>query len=248
MSSEKPGDASDDAYGLPTPDRNVFGERDETAKTPADETPEAATSELPHPDLPTEQHPFPPPRGRMTFQDASTPKREPTLAEQRARQQAEAEAEAEAERAEHKRRTRRRVLIGGAVVVVAAGVIGSQYLFNASTTANCVGADQGDQGAVVNDQYCDAAYVTSHGGYVHNGIIFLPIGNGGFRQYQYYYGGSVRNGHVSGGSYTPPSGGAIKTGSGKTITRGGFGVPGGSSGGSDSGSHSGGSGGKSGGG
>ena len=242
MSSDKPGEE----YQLPTPDLGVFGEKTETTEVPASQSPEPATTELPHPGPDADE--TRPHRGRMTFQTAATPKREPSLAEQRARQQAEAEAEAEAEaaveaeyeQAARKRRNRRLLLIGGAVVIVVALIIGSQLLSNQTTTANCVGADSTDQDTVFNDQYCDQAYVTDHGGYVSNGIIFLPYG-GGYRQYRYYYGGSVSNGHVTGGSYTPPSSGTIKTGSGKTVTRGGFGVPSGSSGGS--GSHSGGSGG-----
>ena len=249
-----------DEYGLPTPDLSVFGDeqspterqsrpdtgepgRDDAAESGPAAEPQAAEHDgEPTPESPTR------PRGRMTFQDEHTAKHQPTLAEQRARQQPDAEQAAEAERqaedAARRARTKRRLLIGGAVVVVAAGIIGSQYLFNSTTTANCVDADSGVQGAVVNDQYCDQAYVQSHGGYVHNGIIFLPIGNGSFRQYQYYYGGTVSNGHVSGGSYTAPSNGSIKTGSGKTISRGGFGV---SSDSGSSGSRSGSSGGKSGG-
>jgi len=244
MSSRKPGDE----YDLPTPDMSVFGEQDETAAAA-----QAATAQPPQPEAPaepeTEQRPGPRRRGRMTFQNAGVPKHEPSLAEQRARQQAaaetEAEAEAELERAYRKRRTRKRLLIGGVVVVIAGAIIGSQFLSNQTTTANCVGADQNDQGAVVSDQYCDEAYVTNHGGHVANGIIFLPLSGGGFQQYRYYYGGSISSGHVSGGSYSPPGSGTIKTGSGKTVTRGGFGVPSGS-GGSGGKSGSGGSGGKSG--
>ncbi|HWC83834.1 MAG TPA: hypothetical protein VG756_28065 [Pseudonocardiaceae bacterium] len=282
MSSEKPG--GDEPYRLPTPDLTVFGEDESTTAEhraePAggdehhgahpgdevlghgvlgrDETVENFSGAPGEQPTVEQEHP----RGRMTFQDEHTARHQPTLAEQRARQQAEAEAgRAEEQRVEdefaaaRKRQVRRRVLIGGAVVVVAAGIIGSQYLFQSTTTANCVGADQSDQNSVVNDQYCDQAYVQSHGGYVSNGIIFLPIGSGGFRQYRYYYGGSVSSGHVSGGSYTAPSSGSLKTGSGKSISRGGFGVTSGGSGssgggsdeGGSSGSHSGSSGGKSGG-
>lgn len=250
MTDNQPGSGGDGTFRLPTPDMSVFGDEtpdDTRADTPADTRADTPTE-------PTGEHgPAGRPHGRMTFQDAGTVPHEPTLAERRARQRAEEEAEVEQERqieaelaAARRRSTRRKVLIGSVVVAGAVALIGSQYLFNSgSTTATCVGADPNDSNQAVGDQYCDESYVTSHGGYVNNGIIFLPIGNGGFRQYRYYYGGTVSGGRVSGGSYTPPSSGTLKTGSGKTISRGGFGVPSGSTGGS--GSKGGSSGGKSGG-
>lgn len=224
----------DGTYRLPSPDPNLFGDQ---PAAPNDEPADHESGRA---------------RGRMDFQDEHTRPHQPTLAEQRARQQAEAEAaqqeeqRAQAEYAAAQRSaTRRRVLIGGGVVVGAAALIAGFYLVSSAqtTTANCVGADNTDQGSVVNDQYCDESYVTSHGGYVRNNIIFLPIGGGLFRQYQYYYGGSVSNGHVTGGSISPPSSGKIRTGSGQTVQRGGFGVPEGSSGSSGGKGSSGGSGG-----
>jgi hypothetical protein len=187
----------------------------------------------------------------VRFQDASTARpRPPSLAEQRARQQAEeAEAEAERERfaAAGRSRRRRRVFLGiGVVVVIVILMAGALYLLSPPTvTARCVSADGSTTDVVSNDQYCDQAYVTSHGGYVQNGLIFVPVGNGLFQHYRYYYGGNLVGNRVTGGSFTVPSRATVKTGSGSTIQRGGFGVPGGSGG--SSGGKSGGKGGSSGG-
>lgn len=218
-------------YQLPTPDLGVFGS----------ETPDESGQQ------PTEEQP----RGSMRYQDASTTRpRPPSLAEQRARQQAE-EEEAERELAaqvEAGRRAtiRRRVLIGGGVTVGIAALVGAWYLLSPSdVTARCtVDSNGADQGTVVQDQYCDESYVTSHGGHISNGIVFLPIPGGGYRQYHYYYGGTGSIGQrATGGSYNPPSNATIRTNSGKTISRGGFGVSGshGGSGGEEGGGHSGGS-------
>jgi type II secretory pathway pseudopilin PulG len=216
-------------YHLPTPDLGVFGgDDDKTERT----EPEASK------------------QGTMRFQDEHTTPRPPTLAEARARQQAEEaeqeqalEAEIDAER----RRHRKRVLIGAGVTVGIVAVIGGLYLASQSNdvTARCTSNDPSNNGTVVQDQYCDEGYVTSHGGYVSNGIIFLPIGGGGYNQYHYYYGGSGSVGQrVSGGSYTQPSSGTIKTGSGSSVSRGGLGVSsksGGTGGSGGSGGRSGGS-------
>jgi hypothetical protein len=97
-------------------------------------------------------------------------------------------------------------------------------------TAHCVG--QSDSLSESED-YCDENYVRSHGGYHSGGIFFLPIPGGGYNQYRYNYGGSVAGGRVTGGSYTAPSGNTtVKSSSGRTVQRGGFGI---SSGGSKSG-------------
>jgi hypothetical protein len=84
----------------------------------------------------------------------------------------------------------------------------------ATVTATCV--DETNE-HVVDQQYCTQNYVDSHG---YAG------------QYAYYFGGSMRNGTMSGGSYLPPDLGVLKTTNGTVLQRGGFGVPG--SGGSDS--------------
>lgn len=228
-------DDEDQPYRLPTPDLGVFGaDSDKTEKTEPVE-------------------PGSPKQGTMRFQDEHTKPRQPTLAEARARQQAEeaereaalqaeADAEAEAERRSH----RKRVLIGAGVTVGIVAVIGGLYLASQSNdvTARCTSNDPSNNGTVVQDQYCDADYVQSHGGYISNGIIFLPIGGGRYSQYHYYYGGTGSIGQkVSGGSYTQPSSGTIKTGSGDTVSRGGLGVSSksGGTGGSDGGGRSGGS-------
>jgi hypothetical protein len=186
----------------------------------------------------------------MRFQDEATTPRPPTLAEQRARQQAEEqqqEREVEAEIAADKSRRRRRVMIGAGVTVGIVAIVGGLYLLSSpgDVTARCTVSGTNADGTVVQDQYCNQDYVTSQGGHIENGIIFLPIiGGGGFRQYHYYYGGSGNIGQrVSGGSYTQPSSGTIKTNSGGTVSRGGLGVSNhsGSSGGGGIGGKSGGS-------
>lgn len=98
-------------------------------------------------------------------------------------------------------------------------------------TAYCV--DQYDK--LADESVCDEAYVSSHGGYYSGGTFFMPQSSGfGSVQYHYNYGGNVANGRVVGGSITrPPDGTEVKTPSGKTVQRGGFGSSaGGKSGGS----------------
>jgi hypothetical protein len=170
----------------------------------------------------------------MRFQDPETTKpREPTLAEQRARRKAvEEEAEraltdaAEAEEVERKAKTRRRIMIGSGVTVGVAALVAVWY--NAASpnevTANCV-ADSNNSLAS-DENVCDQNYVNSHGGHYSNGIFFMPLIGGGYSQYHYNYGGSVGpGGVVSGGSATAPSSKTtVKTSSGKTVQRGGFGI------------------------
>ena len=234
-------------YRLPAPDLGVFGtEEDKTASAepPAEQADDPGT----------------PKQGTMRFQDESTKPRPLSLAEQRARQQAEEaereaaiQAEQDAEADAERRRHRKRVMIGAGVTVGIVAVIGGLYLAARpdDVTARCTSNDTTNNGTVVQDQYCDEDYVTQHGGHISNGIIFLPIlGGGGFNQYHYYYGGSGSVGQkVSGGSYTQPSSGTIKTGSGSSVSRGGLGVSSKSGGGSSGGGagEEGGSGGKSGG-
>ncbi len=182
-----------------------------------------------------------PPRGSMRFQDPSTAKRrEPTLAEQRARRQAledqarqEAAAEQARAQAEQKAATRRKVLIGGGVTVGLVAVVATWYLAGTGETVNAVCTDS--NGTVQPDEYCDDNYATSHGGYYNSatGFWFIPIGGGQYSQYRYNYGGTGTVGQpVSGGTYTKPSGNTtVKTQSGKTVQRGGFGISGKSSGG-----------------
>lgn len=175
----------------------------------------------------------PPKRGSMRFQDGSTEARQPSLAEQRARQQALAEQErqeeldAEAARAaEKKSSTKRKLLIGTGVTVGLVGLVATYYTVAKpeEVTAVCTTKDE----IVDNDQNCDENYVRSHGGYSSGGFFFLPIIGGGTNSYRYNYGGSGAIGQrVSGGSYNPPSSRAnVRTKSGTTVQRGGFGISG----------------------
>lgn len=206
----------DDRYRLPEPDLGVFGE--------------------------SEPEPERGGHGTMRFQDPeSTRPRPPTLAEQRARQQAEreqAEQAALAEQARDRAARRKRLLIGGGVTVGVVALIAGSYLASRpdDVTAQCTVASGQNANTVVADQNCDPDYARTHGGYVSNGFVFVPLLTGGYGQYRYYYGGSTaRIGqHVSGGSFTRPDNATIHTNSGRTIQRGGFGVSGklGGSGGS----------------
>lgn len=244
----------DKNYELPRPNMNVFG-GDNAPDRPAarverppgsvpgepsgqaGEGAEQAAEPVTEPVAAQDAGPGPRrPLGSMRFQDASTAPRPPSLAEQRARIAAEEERAARLAEAERVATGRRRVMIGGGVTVGIAALVGAWYLLATpqSVTARCTISGGGTDGTVVTDQYCDPAYASSHGGYVSNGLIFIPFG-GGFRQYHYYYGGTGGIGQrVSGGSYTAPSHATVRTGSGTTISRGGFGITGrgGSSGGS----------------
>lgn len=204
----------DDKYRLPTPDLNAFGDEQQGS-----EQPEPAG-----------------PHGTMRFQDReTTTARPPTLAEQRARQQAEQELAEQRAAAEARAAGRRRVMIGGGVTVGVVAVVGAWYLLASpdTVTAHCTAASGSQADTIVNDQYCDESYVTQHGGHISNGFIFLPLPGGGYQQYRYYYGGSGSIGQrVTGGSFTAPDNATVRTNSGKTIQRGGFGIRGGGSGGS----------------
>lgn len=190
-----------------------------------------------------------PTRGQMRYQDPeSTTPREPTLAEQRARkaaeqrrQEAEAAARAEAER---KTQARRRVLIGGGatvgvVALVAAFYTGSAYSAEANAaTAVCSSTDQANQTTAEADQDCDENYVRTHGGHYdsHTGLFFLPFflpgGGTGWHQYRYSYmpsGSTIPSPgqRISTPNFTKPDASTmVKTRSGSTIQRGGFGISG----------------------
>jgi hypothetical protein len=199
-------DRPDREYHLPTPDMGVFGE-----------------SEEPHAE-PTEGA-----SGTIRYQDASTEPRPPTLAEQRARMQAEEELAVQQAVADQRSTTRRRVMIGAGVTVGVAALVAGWYVLAspASVTARCAVAAGSDTDTVVADQNCDPAYAAAHGGHVSNGFVFIPLVGGGFGQYRYYYGGTGTIGqHVSGGSFTAPSHATVRTGSGTTVQRGGFGITG----------------------
>lgn len=190
-----------------------------------------------HEDLPPQQPAQPPQEpeqptpGSMRFQDAeSTRPRKPTVAEARARREREAELERqEAARveAEQKAATRRKILIGGGVTVGLVGVIATWYLASPKQVqALCTD----ESGTVVDDNYCNDDYVTSHQGYYDSGtgLWVVPLLAGGSHQYRYNYGGTGSVGsHVAGGSYSAPSGNTtVKTNSGATVQRGGFGISG----------------------
>ncbi|TVT25729.1 hypothetical protein FNH06_01530 [Amycolatopsis acidiphila] len=169
----------------------------------------------------------------MRYQDPdSTTPREPTLAEQRARRKALVEeeereqAEAQArEVAQRKAATRRKVLIGSGVTVGLVGVVAAWYVVGTPDEVSAVCTDA--NGVVQNDQYCDDSYMSSHGGHYDSvsGLWILPLALGG-GQYRYNYGGTGTVGqHVSGGTFTKPSGNTtVKTSAGKTVQRGGFGI------------------------
>jgi hypothetical protein len=211
----------------------------------ADEDPEGEQPPTPHgtphPEDETRPH------GTIRYQDPhSTTPREPTLAEQRAREQAqqhrEQEAAAELAAAERKTRVRRRVMIGGGVTVGVVALVSAFYSAAAysesrdSMIATCTEQD-GTTTVAEQDQLCDDGYVTSHGGHVdHNtGMYFLPIilpggGFGGFHQYRYSYSPSGSPVPSPGQTvlhpdFTRPSSGTkVSTKSGSTIQRGGFGI------------------------
>lgn len=172
-----------------------------------------------------------PRRGAMRFQDAeSTTPREPTVGEQRARRMAlerqREEQIAVRDAAERKSKVRRRILIGSGVTVGVVAMVAVWYAAATpdEVTANCVADDD----VIQTEDNCDEDYVRSHNGYHSGGFFFLPIGGGGYRQYHYNYGGTGAVGQkVSGGSTVAPSGSTVKTSSGKTIQRGGFGISGG---------------------
>lgn len=178
---------------------------------------------------PEGQNPPPPQRGSMRFQDENTTARQPSLGEQRARRQALIEEEERevterqnAEVAARKSSTKRKILIGSGVTVGLVGLVATYYSVAQPEEVTAICAS--DKNIVADDNNCDEAYVTSHGGYSSGGFLFLPIGMGG-GSYRYNYGGQgTIGGPVSGGSYTAPSNANVNTKSGKSIQRGGLGI------------------------
>ncbi|OLT39126.1 hypothetical protein BJF85_07500 [Saccharomonospora sp. CUA-673] len=173
----------------------------------------------------------------MRFQDpSSTTRREPTLAEQRARRQAVLEERERAEQAERaqlaadeRSETRRKLFIGAGVGVGLVGLVAGWYLVAQpdEVTATCTTAD----GTVVeDDRLCDEDYAQQQGGYVGaGGFMFIPLPGGGMQQYRYNYGGTGQPGQqVQGGTFNRPDNANITSRSGTTVQRGGFGVSGGS--------------------
>lgn len=182
--------------------------------------------------------------GRMRFQDSSTTPREPSLAEQRAREvarrrdeQAETQRVADEERSKKKRK---RILVGAGVTVGVVALIAVGYAVaqpDEEVSAQCVDEESGE---IVPDDNC---VTPSNNPTYHSGGGFYPIFiGGGGRQYRYNYGGSGGIGDVvRGGTSTVPSGGTrVTTSSGRDvspraggssdgISRGGLGVGGGGS-------------------
>jgi len=182
----------------------------------------------------------------MRFQDSNTQPKQPSVAEQRARQQALAQEERDQElarQADAKAATRRKILIGSGVTVGLVGLVATFYTCAKTENVTAVCTDAG--GVVQNDDYCDDNYVTSHGGYHSGGFLFLPIPGGGYNSYRYNYGGTgVVGQRVAGGTYDAPSSRTnVNTKSGKSVQRGGFGISGksGSTGGTGGSGKSGGS-------
>jgi hypothetical protein len=197
------------------------------------------------PDEPTQQTPADA-QGRIRYQDAqSTTPREPTLAEQKARQMAE-QRRAEAERAEQaaaaaKTAKRRKMMIGGGATVGVVALVAAMYSASeVSASANasqqyCAQEQQPGQAVAAPPENCDENYVRSHGGYVdhHSGFVFMPLFIGGpmspTPSYRYAYtpAGAAPpsvGSPVSSSSFNKPSGTTIKDSKGSTIQRGGFGI------------------------
>ncbi|MFA4081534.1 hypothetical protein [Mycobacteroides salmoniphilum] len=148
-----------------------------------------------------------------------TTPRPPTVAESRARDKArrtrEAErrlAEVQAQKAEERRRTRNKVLMGSVVVAGIAAVVAVGYAVidrDDDVEATCV---QDGSNVVAPEEYCERGTASSAGG-----GIFIYAGS----PYRYYYGG--RNQGIgtiaSGGNVELPRGTRAKTSSGSTITK-----------------------------
>ncbi|MEJ3658245.1 hypothetical protein WEH80_35315 [Actinomycetes bacterium KLBMP 9759] len=161
--------------------------------------------------------------GRMRFQDGSTTPREPTLAEQKAREQAlrrqEEATRAQAAADEKSRKKRKRILIGAGVTVGLVAVIAVGYAVvqdDDDVDARCV---EDDSELVVDDANCVTP--AAQGVYSHGGSYPIFIGANG-RQYHYHYGSNTPVGsRVSGGTTVVPRYGTkIKTLSGKTTVLG----------------------------
>ncbi len=182
------------------------------------------------------------PTGRMRFQDPdSTTPREPTLAEKRARERAEQrqheEHKAKLAEAERKSKSRRRVLLGGGVTVGVVALVASfysaaTYTQNRDAVTQYCALEQGGQTIAENDQNCDPNHVNSSGGQVSPGGFFLmPMPGGGMGQYRYGYTQPGKPAPTAGSpvtspNFTKPGDANIKSKSGASVQRGGFGLSG----------------------
>ncbi|MFD6156793.1 hypothetical protein ACFWF7_19660 [Nocardia sp. NPDC060256] len=218
-----------------THEANTPGPGNTAASGADDPTPGAAPAPVPGPPtvIPESSAPqqVPPRRGSVQRQEPGiTQPRPPTVAEARARDKARKRAE-EAQQAavaagEAKKRTRKRVMIGGVAIVGVAALVGGGYLgYRAFTapdkvTASCVKTENG-QDIVVDDRFCgDGRQGFVSDGGIGPGLILL----GGGPQYRYYYGGTPTIGKPpTGGTTVKPKSAEIKTKSGTTIQRGGLG-------------------------
>jgi len=230
-SAEEPQDA------VPTPPEGVAAEHDAAQKDAAQEP-----GAQPGPESGSK-------RGAMRYQDPETTvAREPTLGERRARDQARKRereaAEAAVAEGARKRKKRKRVLIGAGVTVGVAAVAAIGYAASQpdEVVARCV--DEND--VVVDDNICATGQevASSNSGYGGGGGFFPIFIGGGGRQYHYNYGGAGDIGQrASGGTTVAPNNANVRTPSGSSVSRGGFGVSkgGSSSGGSSSGGSSSGS-------
>lgn len=158
-------------------------------------------------------------RGATRWQEpgATTP-RPPTVAESRARDKArrtrEAEeklAEVQAQKAEERRRTRNKVLMGSVVVAGIAAIVAVGYAVidrDDDVEATCV---QDGSNVVAPEEYCERGVASSSGG------MFIYAGS----PYRYYYGGRSQGiGTIaSGGTLELPRGTTARTSSGSRITK-----------------------------
>lgn len=160
----------------------------------------------------------PPGRGALRWQEPGiTLPRPPTVAEARARDKARRTreaaqklAEVQAEKAEERRRTRKKVLMGSAVVAGIAAVVAVGYAVidrDDDVEATCV---QQGSNVVAPEEYCERGTPSSGGTFIYAGS-----------PYQYYYGGQNRGiGTVAtGGSLELPRGTTAKTSSGTRISK-----------------------------
>ncbi len=180
--------------------------------------------EMPDPstgDEDAERRETPTSRGAVRWQEPGvTTPRPPTVAESRARDKARRTREAErrlvevqAQKAEERRRTRNKVLMGSVVVAGIAAVVAVGYAVidrDDDVEATCV---QDGSNVVAPEEYCERGTASSSGG----GGVFIYAGS----PYRYYYGG--RNQGIgtiaSGGNVELPRGTRAKTSSGSTITK-----------------------------
>lgn len=183
--------------------------------------------------------------GRIHYQDPETATpREPTMAEKKARERAERRRDdaerAEREEAARKSKSRRKVMIGSGVTVGVVALVASFYSAatysqeaNASTQY-CAGVD-GQQTVAEQEKYCDPKYVESHNGSYNPGTgmfimpFLMPGGGIGHHSYRYGYtpGGAAPpsvGSTVPSPNFNKPTDSNVKTKSGNTISRGGFGV------------------------